>query len=291
MSARPTWKGVLKISLVSIPIKVFPATDTSAVLDFHQLHRDCQTRIQQKRWCATCAKEVPYSEIVKGHEFESGKYVVLSETEFKAVKPDSAKVIDLVQFAEASALDPIYVDRSYYLTPDGDRGGEAFAVMQTAMRGTVGLGRLAIYGREYLVAVRPTPIGDLSKLPADAQPLLLHTLHHAAEIRPIDHLLDTETPVTRAPIAQVQIARKVIASFMKPTLKLEAFTDSYQADLKKLIEKKIKGEEIVEAPAPVATSNVVNLKDALTRSLHLVSGSKKPAAPAVERGARPRKRA
>jgi len=291
MAARPTWKGVLKISLVTIPIKVFPATDTSAVLDFHQLHKGCRTRITQRRWCVKCAREVPYAEIEKGHEFEKDKYVVLSETEFDAVQPESAKVIDLVQFAEASALDPIYVDRSYYLTPDGDRGGEAFSVMQTAMRGTVGLGRLAIYGREYLVAVRPAPLEGIKNIP-DAAPLLLHTLHHAAEIRPIDQILDDQ-PVTRPPIAQVQIARKVIASFMKPTLKVEAFTDRYQADLKKLIEKKIAGEEIIEAtPAPATTSNVVNLKDALTRSLHLVSGTKKPAAPATsERGARTRKRA
>jgi DNA end-binding protein Ku len=290
MAARPTWKGVLKISLVSIPIKVFPATDTSAVLDFHQLHRDCQTRIQQKRWCATCAKEVPYSEIVKGHEFEAGKYVVLSETEFEAVKPESAKVIDLVQFAAASALDPLYIDRSYYLTPGSDVGGEAFAVMRAAMRGTVGLGRLAIYGREYLVAVRPLALEQA------VAPLLLHTLHHQAEIRPVEHVVDADVATTRPPIAQVQVARKVIASFMRDRLTLDAFADSYQADLKKLIDKKIKGEEIVEAPAPVATSNVVNLKDALTRSLHLVSGAKKAGiknipAPTAERGPRTRKRA
>jgi DNA end-binding protein Ku len=281
MAARPTWKGVLKISLVSIPIKVFPATDTSAVLDFHQLHKECRTRITQRRWCVTCAKEVPYAEIEKGYEFEKDKYVVLSETEFAAVKPESAKVIDLVQFAAASALDPLYIDRSYYLTPDGDRGAEAFAVMRQAMAGTVGVGKLAIYGREYLIAVRVEPSNAA---------LLLHTLHHASEIRPIEALAES-TP--RAPIAQVQIARKVIASFMRDTLKLAAFTDTYQTDLKKLIDKKIRGEEIIEAtPAPATTSNVVNLKDALTRSLHLVSGVKKPAVPATsERGARPRKRA
>jgi DNA end-binding protein Ku len=293
MSARPTWKGVLKISLVSIPIKVFPATDTSAVLDFHQLHKECRTRITQRRWCVKCAREVPYAEIEKGHEFEKDKYVVLSETEFDAVKPESAKVIELVQFAEAAALDPLYVDRSYYLTPGSDLGSEAFAVMRAAMRGSVGIGKLAIYGREYLVAVRTTAVKNSAGAETLTEPLLLHTLHHQAEIRPVDHVLDDDVAAVRAPIDQVQIARKLIASFMKPTLKLEKFSDEYQADLKKLIEKKIAGEEIIEAPSAwAATSNVVNLKDALTRSLRLVSGSKKPAAPATsERGARPRKRA
>ena len=122
MAARAIWKGFLKISLVNIPIKVFPATESSGTISFHQLHGECQTRIQQKRWCPHCNREVPNTEIVKGYEFEKGRYVVLSEEDFDKVRPESTRVIDLVQFADDSAIDPMYVDRAYYLAPDGKMG-------------------------------------------------------------------------------------------------------------------------------------------------------------------------
>src|SRR6267142_5274875 len=114
MAARPTWKGYLKISLVNIPVKVFPATEASATISFNQLHAECQTRIQQKKWCPQCNREVPNSEIVKGYEFEKGRYVVLSEEDIDKVRPTSSRIIDLVQFDAAEALDPMYVDKTYY---------------------------------------------------------------------------------------------------------------------------------------------------------------------------------
>ena len=104
MAPRATWKGQLKIALVSIPIKVYPATDSSDGLSFNQLHESCRSRMQQKRWCPTCEKEVPTAEIVKGYEFEKGKYVLLLDAELDAVKPESARVITLVQFAPAEQL-------------------------------------------------------------------------------------------------------------------------------------------------------------------------------------------
>jgi DNA end-binding protein Ku len=102
MAARPTWKGFLKISLVNIPIRVFPATDSAATISFNQLHAECQTRIQQKRWCPTCEREVPMSEVAKGYEFEKGRYVVVTEDDMAKVKPESTRIIDLVQFTDAA---------------------------------------------------------------------------------------------------------------------------------------------------------------------------------------------
>src|SRR5687768_15246269 len=119
MAARPTWKGYLKISLVNIPVRVFPATDAAATISFNQLHRECQSRIQQKRWCPTCQVEVPNTDLVKGYEFEKGKYVVMDEEDMAKVRPESTRVIDLVQFAPVDSIDPIYVERPYYLAPDG----------------------------------------------------------------------------------------------------------------------------------------------------------------------------
>jgi DNA end-binding protein Ku len=263
MSARATWKGLLKISLVTIPIKVYPATESSEGLAFHQLHARCQTRIRQRKWCVACALEPANADIVKGYEFAQGQFVIVQPEEFDAVQPLSTKVIDLTRFAHADALDPIAFDRAYYLAPDGPVAAAAYAVLRDSMAGVVGIGKLAIYGREYLVAVRPrTGI------------LLLHTLHHAAEIRPIDAIEDLAAvgPPVRAG-AEVTLARQVIAACTGP-LTLADFTDQYHVDLRRLIDAKIAGDEIVVPPTP-ARPPVVNLQDALRASLVAVRAAKK----------------
>ena len=135
MAARPTWKGYLKISLVNIPIKVFPATDAGATLSFNQLHGECQTRIQQKRWCPKCEREVPNTDIVKGFEFEKGRYVVVDEEDIEKVRVDSTRVINLEKFTDDTAIDPIYLERPYYLAPDGPVAREAFAVIREGHEG------------------------------------------------------------------------------------------------------------------------------------------------------------
>src|SRR4030088_3111835 len=145
MAARATWKGFLKVSLVSLPIKVFPATESSASISFNQLHGECRTRIQQKRWCPHCNREVPNSELVKGYEFEKGRYVVLSEEVLEKGRRESPRVTDRVQFPDEASFDPMYVDRTYYLAPDGRVASDAFAVMREGMRGKVGVGKLALY--------------------------------------------------------------------------------------------------------------------------------------------------
>jgi DNA end-binding protein Ku len=140
MAARPTWKGYLKVSLVNIPVRVFPATDSAASVSFNQLHGECQTRIQQKKWCPTCKRELQQSELVKGYEFEKGRYVVLTEEDISKVRPESTRTINLVQFTEADALDPIYFERPYYLAPDSQVAADAFAVVREGMAGKVGIG-------------------------------------------------------------------------------------------------------------------------------------------------------
>ena len=276
---RPTWKGFLKISLVNIPIKVFPATESSGTIAFNQLHGECQTRIQQKRWCQTCNREVPNSEIVKGYEFEKGRYVIVSEEDVDKVRPESTRVIDLVQFADAEAIDPMYVDRTYYLAPDGGVASDAFAVMRDGMKGKVGVGKLALYGREYLVAVRPFDKG-----------IVMHTLHHAAEIRGIDQVEELNSVPTKVKPEEIKLAKQVIETFDAP-LNLSDYKDEYRDGLQKIIDAKIAGEEIV-APAVEAPPKVVNLMEALKRSLDQVSKTQKtPAKAAVAKPAAKRKRA
>jgi DNA end-binding protein Ku len=269
MAPRPTWKGFLKISLVNIPVQVFPATESSGSLSFNQLHGECRTRIQQKKWCPHCEREVSMAEIVKGYEFEKGRWVVLSEEDFDKVRPTSTRVIDLVQFADESSIDPIYVDRAYYLAPDGAMAADAFAVMRDGMRGKVGIGKLALYGREYLIAVRPKDKG-----------IVMYTLHHAAEIRSIDALDDLQSVPAQVRPEEIKLARQVIDTFDAP-LDLATYRDEYREGLQRIIDAKVAGEEVVvgkdEAPP-----KVVNLMDALRKSLNSVSAQKKRPAKVTE---------
>jgi len=252
---------------VNIPIKVFPATESSGTISFNQLHAKCQTRIQQKRWCPTCNEEVAHSDIAKGYEFEKGRYVVVSEDDIEKVRPTSTRIIDLVQFDEATALDPMYVDRTYYLAPDGQVAADAFAVMREGMKGKIGVGKLALYGREYLVAVKPHDKG-----------LVMYTLHHAAEIRGTESIEELGAIPTKVKPQEVQLAKQVIGTFEKK-LDLSDYRDEYREGLQKIIDAKIAGEEVV-APAVEMPPKVVNLMEALRKSLDSVSDQKKKSAKA-----------
>ena len=267
MAARPTWKGFLKISLVNIPIRVFPATDSAATISFNQLHAECQTRIQQKRWCPSCDREVPLSEIAKGYEFEKGRYVVMTEEDLSKVKPESTRIIDLVQFTDVASIDPIHVDRAYYLAPDGNIATQAFAVMREGMKGKAGIGKLALYGREYLVAVQPKDNG-----------LVMYTLRHAKEIRSMDNIDELQTVPAKVKPEEIKLAKQVIENF-EGQLDWDEYRDEYQEELQRIIDAKVAGEEVV-ATVEEAPPKVVNLMDALRQSLDRVSTGKKKAAKA-----------
>ena len=277
MPPRPTWKGYLKVSLVNIPVKVYPATESSATISFNQLHAECQTRINQKKWCAKCDREVTAAEVVKGYEFEKGHWVVVGEEDIAKVRPESTKVINLVQFAGADEIDPMYVDRAYYLVPDGPMAADAYAVMRDGMHGKVGVGKVAIHGREYLVAVKPHKQG-----------LVMYTLHHAAEIRTIEQIDELREVRGKVGPAEMKLAKQVIESFEGP-LDLSDYRDEYQEGLQKIIDAKVAGEEVV-APAEEAPPKVVDLMEALRRSLDQVSAGKKKTATAKVTKAAARKR-
>lgn len=268
MAARSTWKGFLKVSLVNIPVRVFPATESAAALSFNQLHNACQTRIQQKRWCPTCDREVPNTEIVKGYEFQKGRYVVVTEEDFAKVTVESTRVINLVQFSDETSIDPMYVDKAYYLAPDGPVAAEAFAVMREGMRGKAGIGKVALYGREYLVAVKPQEHG-----------LVMYTLHHAAEIRSIDQIDELGGVPKNVKPDELKLAQQVVNMF-SGDLNIKDYRDEYKEELRRIIDAKVSGEEVVAAPVVEAPTNVVDLMAALRRSLDAVSAAKKPAAKA-----------
>ncbi|MEQ1729075.1 MAG: Ku protein [Vicinamibacterales bacterium] len=264
MAARPTWKGYLKISLVNIPIKVFPATDASATISFNQLHVECQTRIQQKRWCPTCLKEVPNTDIVKGFEFEKGRWVVMNDEDVDKVRVDSTRVINLEKFTDDVEIDPIYLDKPYYLAPDGPVAKEAFAVIREGMKGKAGIGKVALYGREYLIKVQPRERG-----------LVMYTLRHASEIRSMDAIDElADMPEVVKP-AEVALAQQVIGTF-EGSIDFSDYRDDYQEGLREIIDAKIAGREFV-AQEVQEPPKVVNLMEALRRSLDSISATaKKP---------------
>ena len=262
MAARPTWKGFLKVSLVSVPVRVYPATDTAATLRFNQLHDECQTRIQQRKWCPTHGREVSNLEIVKGYEVEKGRYVVMAEEDLAKARPESTRVINLTRFTSASAIDPVHVERPYYLAPDGDMAAEAFAVLREGMQGKAGIGKLALYGREYLVAVQPRERG-----------LVMYTLRHAREVRSMSGIEELTSVPKKVKADEVKLAKQVIGNF-EGELDLAEFRDDYQAELRRIIDAKVAGDEIV-MPAEEAPAKVVNLMDALRKSLDTVSKSRK----------------
>src|SRR6059036_2409832 len=266
MAARATWKGYLKISLVNIPIKVFPATESSGTISFNQLHGECQTRIQQKRWCPNCQKEVANTDIVKGYEFEKGRYVVVGEEDIDKVRVESTRVINLEKFTDDTDIDPIYLERPYYLAPDGPVARDAFAVIREGMQGKAGIGKVALYGREYLVKVQPRERG-----------LVMYTLRHANEIRSMDAIDElADMPATVKP-DEVKLAKQVMGTF-EGDVDFESYRDDYQVGLREIIDAKIEGREIVtqEVEAP---PKVVNLMDALRKSLHSISATRKKPAP------------
>lgn len=282
MAARATWKGYLKISLVNIPVRVFPATDAAATISFNQLHRECRTRIQQKKWCPTCQTEVANTDLVKGYEFEKGKYVVMEEDDMAKVKTESTRVINVVQFADAAVIDPVYIERPYYLAPDGQVAADAFAVMRDSMQGKAAVGKVALYGREYLVAIQPRDNG-----------LVMYTLRHASEVRAMKEIDELKSVPAKIKPDELKLARQVIGNF-EVGGDLTQYKDAYQEELRRIIDAKIAGEEIV-APIDEAPPKVVNLMEALRQSLERVSANKKKAAKVVsertEKVTAPKKRA
>jgi len=277
MPPRPTWKGFLKVSLVTIPVKVFPATESAETISFNQLHAECQTRIQQKRWCPHCEREVPNTDIVKGYEFEKGRYVIVDEEDVEKVRVESTRVINLEKFTDDTAIDPIYLERPYYLAPDGPVAREAFAVIREGMKGKAGIGKVALYGREYLVKVQPREQG-----------LVMYTLRHANEIRSMEAIDELSEMPDKVKPEEVKLARQVMGTF-EGTVDLQEYRDDYQVGLREIIDAKIEGREIV-APEVEAPPKVVNLMEALRKSLDTISSNKKTPAPITRMVAPQKKR-
>jgi DNA end-binding protein Ku len=275
---RPAWKGSLKLSLITVPIRVYPATESRSDVSFHQLHRKCHTRIQMRKWCPHCKRSVEADEIVKGYEKQKGRMVVVDEDEIKAIRPEATHVAEISHVLDEAAIDPIHVERSYYLAPDGKRAGEPYAVIREGLAGKAAIGRLALHGREYLVAIV-----------ADGRALLLHTLRTKGEVRALSAIDGLEFAKAKPRSAEVKLIRQVLASF-ETDAGIGDFTDNYQAALKKMLASKgVEDEAATEATAK--PGKVVDLMDALRQSLDRVNTKKPKGRMLSHPGTRARKKA
>jgi Ku protein len=254
MAARALWKGALKVSLVGIPIRVFAATDPSGEVSFRQIHRRCGTPIQLRKWCPHCDTEVTSDDITKGYEIRKGEFVLIEPEDIESVRPASTHTIDIDRVVDAADIDPMYIEKPYYVAPDNAGAGSAFAVMRDALENRAAVGKVALHGREYLVALRPR-----------GQGLVMYTLRHGDEIRAMDGIGELSFADAKARPQELKLARQILDSFdHNPDLK--EYHDDYEDALRQMIKEKAAGHEIV-APEPERPSNVVNLMDALRKSL------------------------
>lgn len=260
MAARPYWKGQIRLALVSIPVEIYSATRSGATVAFNQIHEPSGKRIKYEKTVPGIGAVEP-EDIVKGYEYSKGHYVLLDDDELEAVKLESKKTLELTQFVDAHEIDPLYYERPYYVVPADDLAEEAFVVLREAMRDTkkVGLGQLAMRGREYVVSLKPCGRG-----------ILLETLRYADEVVKAQgyfrDISDAKPEAEMLELAEALIGKK--ASSFDPA----KFHDRYVDALKDLIEKKrkLKGARIEaqedEAPAKRGT-NVIDLMAALKRSI------------------------
>jgi DNA end-binding protein Ku len=244
----------LKLSLVTIPVRVYTAISTGEKITFHQLHKTCNQRIKQKLVCPVHG-EVTREDLVKGHEYTTDKFVILTETDLEAVTLETTGTIDLVQFVRPEELDPLYLEAPYYLGPDGPVAEEGFAVLREGLRRSkrVGIGRVVLGGKEKLIALKPLGKG-----------LALFTLRYATEVRPA-HVYFEDLRREQPEGSQVALAQKLIEGKTGP-LNLASFADRYQTAVLELIKTKVDGTEPVIAPRPGA-AQVISLMDALRQSV------------------------
>jgi len=264
MAVRPYWAGHIRFALVSIPVHVVQATKTSEQPSFHQIHEPSGKRIRYEKVVPGIGP-VDNSEIVKGYEVDKGKYVLLTDDEIDAIKLEAKKVIDLTQFVSPEDVDPSYFEKPYFVVPDeGDEPGrEAYVVLRDALRSTnkIGLGQLAVRGRSSLVAIMPFGDG-----------LLLEMLRYQDELRKTDPSF-AEIKSVKPGKELVHLAEELIERKAGP-FKPEAFRDKYVDALNELIEAKLADRPPEAIEEPTQSAQVIDLMEALKRSIKGGGGEK-----------------
>ena len=271
MAPRAFWTGHLRLSLVNIPVKLYPATTAERAIAFHQIHEPSGKRIRYQK-IAPGVGPVENEEITKGFEYEKGKYVLIDQKEIDDLKLESKQTIDLARFVDETAIDDRYFETPYYLLPDGDLADEGYAILQKALKDSkkIGVGQFILRGRGNIVAIKPFGKG-----------LLLEVLRHANEIRAAEPIFKEITEV-KVDKEALDLAKELIKR-KSGKFEPDQFKDQYSEAVWELINAKIENRapEIVEAGPP--TAKVINIMDALKKSVQQGKGA--AAKPAAKRGA------
>lgn len=270
MAPRALWKGQLRLSLVSIPVEMYSATKTGASISFRQIHEPTGKPVHYQK-VVEGVGPVDRDDIVKGYEYEKDNYILIDPDEIEDVKLETKKTLELVQFVGACEIPPLYFDKPYYLVPSDELAMDAYGVVRDALRETekIGLGQLALRGKEYLAAIKPCGDG-----------LLLETLHYADEIRKADPLF-SDIKQANADEELVEVATTLIERKTAP-FDAASFKDNYTVALKALIERKrgsrkTKKVETEDTGRRTGEANVVDLMAALKKSLDSTKPTKSKA--------------
>jgi DNA end-binding protein Ku len=266
--ARAIWSGSIGFGMVSIPVKLFGATESKDI-SFHLLHSTCGTRLKQLRWCPTHEQEVPWSETVRGYEYAKDQYVTLADEDFEKLPLPSKHTIELTAFVKEDEIDPVFYEKSYHLAPE-ERGEKAYALLIRTLekKGLTAIATITIRKKEQLCALRPMNGA-----------LMLETLFYPDEIRARPEMDLDKVKITER---ELEMAFALIDLLRKP-FDPEEYKDHYREALTQVIDAKLEGREVVESPAP-KESKVIDLADALRRSVEAAKKSK------PKRAARPRTR-
>ncbi len=271
MAARALSTGTISFGLVSIPVKVYSATDSGAAISFNMLHKDCGSRLKQQYLCIKDEVVVPRDEMVKGFEFAKDQYVVMTNEELKELEEKSTQSIDITEFVPLSQVDPVYFDKAYFLGPD--KGGDkAYRLLGSALKesGRCALARYAARGKMYLVMIRPT---------ADDR-LVMQQLHYQDEVRDSKEIAIPDTVVKQP---ELQLALQIIEQGAKETFDPSGYEDETKQRIQEVIDRKIGGQEISVAPVEEPRAQIIDLMEALKASLgtKAVSAPKPRSAPAA----------
>jgi DNA end-binding protein Ku len=261
--AASVWSGYLTFGLISMPVKLFSGARSSGI-SFNMLHRDDLSRLKQQYVCLADGKVVDRSDIVKGYEYRKDEYVVIEPEEIKKIEPKTAKTMEILEFVKASEVDPVYFESSYYMVPD-EAGRRPYALLTKAMEESeyVAIAKLTMHNREYTVFLRPHDGG-----------MMLHTMYYKEEVREVEGF---GAPEVELKDAEVKVAHQLIEA-LATEWDPEKYHDTFQDNLKNLIQTKLEGGKIAEVEKPKKLAPVVDLMSALKASLAEMEGKKKPSA-------------
>src|SRR6266436_2106690 len=265
--AASVWSGYLTFGLISMPVRLFSGARSSGI-SFNQLHRTDHQRVKQQLVCSADGQVLDRADIVKGYEYRKGEYVVIEPEEIKKIEPKTAKTMEILEFVKANDVDPVYFESSYYMTPE-EAGRRPYALLTKALEESeyVAIAKLTMHNREYTVFLRPHSGG-----------MMLHTMYYAEEVRQVEEF---GTPDVELKDAEVKVAHQLIEA-LATDWDPEKYHDSFEENLKKLIQTKLEGGKVAEVEKPKKLAPVVDLMAALKQSLADMEGKKKPAAPARE---------